>query len=303
MVLVSDNEEEDTMTQSRTPVTVIGLGPMGQAMVRAFLAGGHPTTVWNRTASRADALVAAGAVRAETVSAALANELVVLSLTDYQAMYDILGQAESLAGKVVVNLSSDTPERSRQAASWLAERGAELVVGGVMVPEDLVGKDGAYVFYSGPRAVFDAHEPTLRVIGKPDFRGEDHGLAQLYYQAQLDIFLTSLSAFLHATALIGTAGVSAAEFLPYAVSNFDTISVFLPEAAREIDEGVYPGDTASATMMGATADHIATASENAGIDTGLPKAVKAQYDRAIAAGYGRAGWASLVEAIRKPVTR
>jgi 3-hydroxyisobutyrate dehydrogenase-like beta-hydroxyacid dehydrogenase len=43
---------------------MIGLGPMGQAMVRRFLATGHRVTVWNRTASRADELVAEGAVRA-----------------------------------------------------------------------------------------------------------------------------------------------------------------------------------------------------------------------------------------------
>ena len=36
-------------TDPRPPVTVIGLGPMGQAMARALLAGGHPVTVWNRT--------------------------------------------------------------------------------------------------------------------------------------------------------------------------------------------------------------------------------------------------------------
>lgn len=34
------------------------------------------------------------------------------------------------------------------------------------------------------------------------------------------------------------------------------------------------------TMMGATADHIVSASTDAGIDVGLPSAVKAQYDRA-----------------------
>ncbi|MFD1535193.1 NAD(P)-binding domain-containing protein [Pseudonocardia aurantiaca] len=34
---------------TNTPVTVIGLGPMGQAMVRRFLAAGHRVTVWNRT--------------------------------------------------------------------------------------------------------------------------------------------------------------------------------------------------------------------------------------------------------------
>ena len=49
-----------------TPVTLIGLGPMGQAMVRTLLAAGHPVTVWNRTPSRADALVAEGATRAAT---------------------------------------------------------------------------------------------------------------------------------------------------------------------------------------------------------------------------------------------
>ncbi|MEV4184161.1 NAD(P)-binding domain-containing protein, partial [Streptosporangium canum] len=42
-------------------VTVIGLGPMGQAMADAYLDGGYEVTVWNRTAGRADRLVARGA--------------------------------------------------------------------------------------------------------------------------------------------------------------------------------------------------------------------------------------------------
>lgn len=284
------------------PVTVIGLGPMGQAMVRSFLANGNPTTVWNRTAGRADELVAAGALRATTVADAVAaNELIILSLTDYQAMYDILGSVgDALSGRVVVNLSSDTPDRTRAAARWLAERGAELVVGGIMVPAPLVGTDASFVFYSGPQAVFEAHQPTLRVIGKPDYRGEDHALAQLYYQALLDIFLTSLSALLHATALVGAAGVSAETFMPYAAGNFDLVSSFLAEIARNVDEGRHPGELASVTMMGATADHIVGASTDAGIDIGLPSAVKAQYDRAIAAGHGADSFTSLIEVIKKP---
>src|ERR1044072_8092422 len=52
------------------PVTVLGLGPMGQALAGAFLAQGHPTTVWNRTAARAGGLVARGATRADTGAAA-----------------------------------------------------------------------------------------------------------------------------------------------------------------------------------------------------------------------------------------
>jgi 3-hydroxyisobutyrate dehydrogenase-like beta-hydroxyacid dehydrogenase len=215
-----------------TPVTIIGLGPMGQAMTRAFLAKGHPVTVWNRTRAKARALATEGAVAADTVSDALTSELVVLSLTDYQAMYDVLAPAQDfLAGRTVVNLNSDTPAGTRAAATWLADRGATLLAGGVMVPAPLVGRDGTYVFYNGPREAFDTHRDVLAVIGKPDYSGADPALAQLFYQAQLDIFLTSLSAYLHATALLATAGVTAEEFLPYAVDNVDTLSSYLTAAA------------------------------------------------------------------------
>ncbi|SDW59841.1 3-hydroxyisobutyrate dehydrogenase [Amycolatopsis xylanica] len=279
-------------------VAVLGLGPMGQAMARTFLAHGYSTTVWNRTASRADALVAEGAVRASTVEEALRADVIVLSLTDYQAMYDILGSAD-LSGRVLVNLSSDTPSRSREAAAWVAERGGSLVVGGIMVPSPLVGTDQSYVFYSGPREVFDGVSAVLAVLGRPDYRGEDPALAQLFYQAQLDIFLTSLSAFLHASALVGSAGVAASDFVPYAVENFQMMEYYLADAAAGIDAGEYPGDQANVIMMGATADHIVGASRDAGIDVGLPGAVKAHYDGAIAAGNGRAGWTSLIEVIKK----
>ncbi|RZQ63811.1 NAD(P)-dependent oxidoreductase [Amycolatopsis suaedae] len=285
--------------KNATGVTLIGLGPMGRAMVRRFLAGGHPTTVWNRTVSRADELVAEGAVPAGSVAQALAaNELVVLSLTDYQAMYDILGQAEdALAGRVIVNLSSDTPQASRDAADWLAARGAKLVVGGVMVPEELVGTEQAYVFYSGPKAEFDRFEATLARIGRPDYRGEDHALAQLYYQAQLDMFLTALAAYLHANALVGSAGVSPSTFSPYAKETFDTLSYYFDDVVKQLEDGEYPGDGATVVMMGATADHIVGASEAAGVDTVLPKAVQSLYARTIAAGRGKEGWPSLIEVI------
>jgi 3-hydroxyisobutyrate dehydrogenase-like beta-hydroxyacid dehydrogenase len=213
-------------------ITVIGLGPMGQAMARTFVARGVATTVWNRTAGRADGLGAS--VAPDAATAVAANQVVVLSLTDYQAMYDVLAGVD-VTGKVIVNLSSDTPAKTREAAGWLAERGADLLVGGVMVPAPLVGGKGSYVFYSGPRSVFDEHADVLGLIGRADHLGENHILAQLYYQAQLDIFLTSLSAYLHASALLAAAGVSAKEFARYAKDNFDSLSMYIDPAADNID--------------------------------------------------------------------
>ena len=282
----------------KTPLTLIGLGPMGQAMVTRFLEAGHPTTVWNRTPARADAVVAKGAVRAATAADAVAaNRLVILSLTDYAAMYDILDGLD-LAGRVIVNLSSETPDKTLKAAAWLAERGAELLVGGVMANAEMVGHPAAYVFYSGPREVFDRHSDTLGVIGRPDFLGEDHTLAQLLYQAQLDVFLTSLAAMLHGIALVTSAGFTAERYAPYLTDNLNTLAMYVEETARHVDSGEHPGDLANAAMMGATAAHVVGASEAARVDAELPRAVRSLYDRALAAGHGKDSWTALVNVLR-----
>ncbi|WP_020576136.1 NAD(P)-dependent oxidoreductase [Actinopolymorpha alba] len=298
-----------TAASNQIPVTVIGLGPMGRAMANTLLTGGHPVTVWNRTPSRADELVAAGATLAPTPAAAVAaSELTILSLTDYQAMYDILGpvvedprNADALAGKVLVNLSSDTPDVSRDAATWATKQGASFVTGGLMVPAPAVGTPSAYAFYSGPKDVFGAYEPVLRLIGEPKYLGADPGLAQLFYQAHLDVFLTGLSSLLHATALVTAAGVPAAEFLPGALTTLTDIPAMIGdghELARQLESGDHPGHLSTATMMGATADHILRTSQQAGIDVELPTAVKAHYDRAIAAGHGADNWTALYEVIK-----
>jgi 3-hydroxyisobutyrate dehydrogenase-like beta-hydroxyacid dehydrogenase len=275
---------------------------MGQAMVRALLAGGHPVTVWNRTAARADEVVAAGAVLAPGPREALAAaDLVVLSLTDYAAMYSILaGNEHVLAGKTIVNLSSDTPQASRDAAAWADRHGARFLTGGVMVPAPMVGSEAAYVYYSGPAEALAAHETTLARIGAPRYVGADPGLAQLHYQAQLTVFLTALSGLLQGTALVASAGVEPNDFVGEALATIAGIPAMLRgdgEIATSLSTGEHPGDLSTVAMMGATADHIVGASEAAGVDTALPRAIKSQYDRAIAAGHAKDNWTSLYEVI------
>ncbi|GAB3847063.1 NAD(P)-dependent oxidoreductase [Dactylosporangium cerinum] len=296
-------------TGTPAPVTVIGLGPMGRAMGTTLMQAGHPVTVWNRTPSRADDLVSAGATLAPTPAAAIAaSGLTIISLTDYQAMYDILApvidderRPAALGGKVLVNLSSDTPEASRRAAAWATEHGASFITGGVMVPAPAIGNRGAYVFYSGPKDAFDTHEPLLRVIGEPQYLGGDPGLAQLFYQAHLDVFLTALSSLLHATALVTAAGVPAADFLPGVLTTLTGIPAMIGDGAQlaqQLEAGEHPGDLSTALMMGATADHIVRTSETFGVDVALPKAVRSHYDRAIAAGHSTKNWTALYEVIK-----
>jgi 3-hydroxyisobutyrate dehydrogenase-like beta-hydroxyacid dehydrogenase len=292
-----------SLTADRTPVTVIGLGPMGRAMAATLLKAGHPVTVWNRTPGRADQLVASGATLAPTPAQAVAaSDFTILSLTDYGAMYDILADpGQALEGRTVVNLSSDTPAVTREAAAWAGRHGARFIAGGVMVPAPMVGTDAAYVYYSGPETVFRAHEAVLGVLGEPRYVGEDPGLAQLWYQAQLTVFLTALSGLLQASAMVSAAGVPVGDFLPDSLETVTGIPAMLrsgEDLATQLESGVHPGSLSTVTMMGATADHILGTCEATGVDTQLPRAVKSHYDRAIAAGHGSSNWTALYELIK-----
>jgi len=292
------------MTSDPAPVTVIGLGPMGRAMAATLMAAGHPVTVWNRTPGRAADLVAAGAALAPTpADAVAAGRLTILSLTDYRAMHDILDASTgALAGATLVNLSSDTPDVTREAAAWAAGHGARFLSGGVMVPAPMVGTAAAYVYYSGPERVFRDHEPVLGLLGAPRYLGEDPGQSQLWYQAQLAVFLTALSGLLQGAAMVSGSGAPVGRFLPDALDTLAAIPAMIgsgEDLAGELDTRAYPGELSTVSMMGATAEHIVATSGSTGVDTELPRAVRSHYERAITAGHGKDNWAALYEVIRR----
>jgi 3-hydroxyisobutyrate dehydrogenase-like beta-hydroxyacid dehydrogenase len=286
-------------------VTVIGLGAMGSTMAQVFLAAGHPTTVWNRTPGRATQLVAAGAVEAGTAAEAVAaSDLIVISQVDYAAMDESLKGVE-LTGRVLVNLSSDSPDRLRQAGRWATERGATLITAGIMVPPPGIGQPGAYSFYSGPRDVLDRHATALEAIGRIEYVGTDPGLAMLYYQAMLTVFWSSLISYLYSAALVGSAGVSAEELRPYVSQLMADLSQdgpmgFLKILTAEIEAGDHPGAESNLHMQAVGSEHALHAFVQAGLDTTLPRAVAALFARADTEGHGLAGLSALIQPIRKP---
>ncbi|MGW0804194.1 NAD(P)-dependent oxidoreductase [Nonomuraea sp. NPDC002799] len=282
-------------------VTVVGLGPMGSKMAETFLAAGHEVTVWNRTASKAEPLLARGARRA---GSAADGELLVVSQTGYQGMYDSFGDAR-LDGKVVVNLSSGTPGELREAAAWVEERGGVLITAGIMVPPPAIGRPGAYTFYSGPKEVFDRHAKTLEALSELTYVGADQGLAMTYYQAQLLIFWSGLTSHMHAMALLRSAGVSPMEFLPFAQSLFSQMGGdgpmgFARHLAEEFESETYPGELHSLRMQVAGLGHAVETLAEAGLETTVPSALRRLFERADAEGRGHEGLGTVIESIRKP---
>ncbi|MBL1067955.1 NAD(P)-dependent oxidoreductase [Streptomyces sp. 7-21] len=287
--------------EQHATVTVLGLGAMGSALARALLAAGHRVTVWNRTAAKAAPLAELGARPAATAAEAVAaSDLVLVCVVDYDASQEILDPlAGQLAGKTLVNVTSDTPGRAREAAAWAARHGIGYLDGAVMVPVPVIGSPAALLLFSGSREAFTAHEATLRALGgKTPFLGTDPGAAALYDIGMLDFFYSAMAGLIHAFALVGADGVSAAAFTPYAKEIGAILPAIIDEMAHGIDSGKHPGDAGNLDMEAASVAHIAHVSRERGLDTSVIDAVTAWMDRARADGGGGDAFSRIIDAIR-----
>ncbi|WP_280260873.1 NAD(P)-dependent oxidoreductase [Nocardia abscessus] len=288
--------------RTTTSVTVIGLGLMGRALAGAFLRAGHPTTVWNRTISKADQLVAEGARSAPTVGEALeAGTLTIICVTDYQAMYELLGASEiELGGKMLINLTSGHSAQAREAARWAGQRGAHYLDGAIMAVPPAIGTAEAVILHSGPQADFEAHKTTLDALGTVTYLGADHGLASLYDVAGLTMMWSVLNAWLQGTALLRTAGVDAATYAPFARQMAAGVAEWLPGYAEQIDRGSFPAEVSALETDARAMTHLIEESEAVGVNAELPKLFKAMADRSIAAGHGGEQYPVLIEEFGKP---
>ncbi|WP_449062563.1 NAD(P)-dependent oxidoreductase [Planomonospora algeriensis] len=287
----------------RAPVTVIGLGDMGRALAGAFLAAGHPTTVWNRTASRAEPLAARGATVAATpAEASAASPLTVACVIDYDAVEAITGPAAGeLKGRTLVNLTADTPERARRTASWAAEHGIGYLDGAIMTPTPTISGPEAVVLYSGPEEVYRDHLPTLSSLGgTAAYLGADPGRAAAHDVALLDFFWTSMSGLVHAFALASAEGIGARELAPFAKGIGALLPAIVDGFAGHIDDGRHPGDDSTVLSAAASLEHIVHASRARGLDTGVLDAATAVARRAIDIGHGSDSFSRLAEVIGTP---
>lgn len=277
------------------PVTVLGLGPMGQAIARAFVAAGHPTTVWNRTKEKAAPLVAAGATLAQSPATAVSDNLTVICVIDYDATRAVLEQAApALRGTLVVNLTSGTPDSARATAAWAAERGIDYLDGAIMTPTDTIGTPGAVLLHSGPEESYRGAEGTLAALGGTQTHlGADPGRAAAYDMALLDIFWTSVAGVAHAFALARSEGIAPTDLAPFAKGIGDLTPIIVEEVSTRLTEDRHDGVDANLRSAAAGMSHIVHTSEANGIDAGVLRAAHALARRAVDAGHGDDGLSRL----------
>src|SRR5829696_3921529 len=106
----------------------IGLGIMGRGMAHNLLKAGFELVVWNRTASRMDDLVAAGARAAQHPAGLAAQcDLILICVSDTPDVEAVIAGEDPpgvlqgvRAGSLVIDMSTISPHATRALGARLA---------------------------------------------------------------------------------------------------------------------------------------------------------------------------------------
>ncbi|MGI6296459.1 MAG: NAD(P)-dependent oxidoreductase [Armatimonadota bacterium] len=145
----------------------IGLGAMGKPMALNLLKAGHTLRVYNRTKSKMEPLVAAGALATDTCSEAAAGADVVISIVSdsADAREVILGSSGALAGAkkgaIIVDMSTISPSVAMEIGDSCKMRGFEFLDAPVTGGEAGATNATLSIMVGGNQEALEAVRPIL----------------------------------------------------------------------------------------------------------------------------------------------
>ena len=197
-------------------VGFVGLGAMGAGIARRIMDAGHPLAVWNRTESKAQELVDAGATWGGTPRETAAQVDVLFTMLTNTAAVEQAAEGDDgiLAGlrpgTVWCDLSTISPEASVALSERATEKGARFLDTPVSGSPATLAAGQMSVMVGGDRAAFDHVEQVLHAIGPKVTYIGPAGHAILSKVAINLALVVSVTAFAEAVTLVEKAGVDRA---------------------------------------------------------------------------------------------
>lgn len=284
-------------------VTLVGLGAMGMALSKALTNGGHTTTVWNRTQSKIDQAVSAGAKGTSSVIEAIgANEVLLVCMSNYTVTRSILDTdavRSLLAGKILVQMGTGTPGEAKESEHWMNSLGGRYLDVTIQPYPDNIGDPESRFFISGSESVYEIVRHFLELFGG-DLRylGENVSAANTLDLGELIYSLGQYVAFAHAARICEAENVSLDQFA----------SIFEEgEPARDLADmvhannyrvgAIHPG--ASIKTWEGCIKLIQRHAKLNGMNSEIPDFYSDLFNRAIDSDFGEEDVASLVKVLRR----
>jgi len=185
-----------------------------------LLAAGYHLTVYNRTASKAEPLIAKGAHRAERAGdVAHPGGIVVSMLADDASVKALVTGEDALAERIApdgihVSMSTVSPATTRELAAYHATRGSVMVAAPVFGRPIQAQAKQLRVCVSGPAGAKAKVRPIIEAMGQEVFDfGDNPGAANVVKLAGNFMIAAALEAMGEAVAMMRKSGVDPAAAL------------------------------------------------------------------------------------------
>jgi len=149
----------------------IGLGAMGGRVTKRLLDAGHTVTGYNRTKSKAQWLLNAGMIWADSPRAvAESADIIFTMVTNTNALQEVLTGPDGILhglgpGKIYIDMSTVSPNVSRKLAEEVAAKGARMLDAPVSGSVITLEQGNLSLMVGGEEAIFEQVKPILLDIG------------------------------------------------------------------------------------------------------------------------------------------
>jgi 3-hydroxyisobutyrate dehydrogenase-like beta-hydroxyacid dehydrogenase len=276
---------------SNFSVTVVGLGAMGSALAEALIKNGFAIHLWNRSAEKANRLVAQGGIYHAALDKAVeAGSIIIVCINDYKTTKELFsGNSVKplLKGKTIVQLSTGTATDAREAGRDFESTGASYLDGAILATPSQIGQEATPIFFSGRKEVFEKHQPVLRALaGNLLYMGNGFGNAAAWDIAVLSALFGLLCGFLHGANLMKKEDIPVDELGNTIASIAPVLGQMVKDTGEDIQLERYQDPQSSISTCAASFELMVRQAKEIGINEDFPNYVLTLFNKAQMAGLG-----------------
>ncbi|HYD19340.1 MAG TPA: 2-hydroxy-3-oxopropionate reductase [Patescibacteria group bacterium] len=225
----------------------IGLGIMGLPMAINLRKAGYSVAAWNRTAIRGEPLAELGGTICESAKEVAENaDIIFTCVSDTPDVEHVIFGAGGIigglrAGSVVVDMSTISPEATRDFAKRLAAKNIEMLDAPVSGGETGAIAGTLSIMCGGKPDVFTRVKPYFEKMGKNIIHVGDHGAGQVAKACNQVVIAVTIEAVAEALLLAEKSGVDAAKVRDALLGGFAGSKVLDIHGNRMLTNNFAPG--------------------------------------------------------------